>query len=465
MNFLRLILSLGLYNLALPAALFLLLPDAIIKLRKRGGKPKDLLQKAGRYPARIVRKISQMERPIWIHAVSVGETQVALKLIREIRSQAPDIQIVLSTTTTTAQQLAHDNLPDDDDFAIIYNPVDFPPTVERTLHLIRPSLIVLVEAEVWPNLCALARRRHIPLTLVNARMSHRSERRLRRMRFFVAPIFSLLDRVCIQEPRDLEQFAGVGMRREAIRHTGSIKFDPPPPPNEASIAAFRDLLRPLLLITGADTQVLLAASTFPGEEKLIGESFKVLRHQFPGLFLITAPRHAERAEEAVADLREIGLRPTLRSQLPLSSGEGDNKTAPRDCLVIDTTGELPRWQALATVVVIGKSFLAQGGQNPAEAAALGIPTVLGPHMQNFKALVNHMLAAGGTVQMNPGTELTPQLSHLLGDDKERERIGDAAKLALESHRGATTRAVALLLQEIPSHRLPEKQKARAVADS
>lgn len=450
MKLTRTILSLALYNLALPPALLFLLPGAILKLLRRGGKPKDLLQKAGRYPSRILRKITRMERPVWIHAVSVGETTIALKLIREIRAQSPGIQIILSTTTTTAQQVAHDSLPDTDDIAIIYNPIDFPPTVERALHLIRPSLIVLVEAEIWPNLCALARRRHIPLALVNARMSPRSERRFGRARFFVQPVFALLDRVCVQEQDDIERFADVGMRPEAICHTGSVKFDPPPAPSAESISPFRDLLAPLLP-AGSDSLVLLAASTFPGEERLVGESFKVLRHQFPNLFLIIAPRHAERADEALADLQGLGLQPELRSQLPLSSGPAHAESRP-DCLVIDTTGELARWQALATVVVIGKSFLAEGGQNPAEAATLGIPTVLGPNMQNFKALVAHMLSAGGTLQLDPTTELTPLLSRLLADKAQRTRIGAAAKTALESHRAATTRTVEILLNLLPPHR-------------
>lgn len=393
-----------------------------------------------------------MEHPIWIHAVSVGETAVAAKLIREIQARSPGVQIVLSTTTTTAQEVARNTLPDSADIAVIYNPVDFPPTVERALHLIRPSLIVLVEAEVWPNLCALARRRHIPLALVNARMSPRSQRRYERARFFVEPIFALLAQVCVQESADIVRFVGAGMRRESIRHTGSVKFDPPSAPSTDAVLTFRELLLPLLP-AGEGSPVLLAASTFPGEEKLVAESFLILRRHIPNLFLMVAPRHSERTIEALDDLQQLGLQVALRSQLPTVRDTFESTSRP-DCLLIDSTGELVHWQALATVVVIGKSFLAEGGQNPAEAASLGIPTVVGPHMQNFQALVTRMLAFGGTIQIDPSTELTPTLSKLFTNEHVRQKISEAASSALEPHRGATSRTVDSLLELLPSSRNP-----------
>jgi len=443
----RRLFSLIVYNLALPIALLCLLPNAIIKLRRRGGTPKDFLQKTGRYPTRILRKLARLERPIWIHAVSVGETNIAVKLIRQLRTERPEKAIVLSTTTTTAQAVAQQALPEandrDSDIALIYNPVDFPPTVERALHLIRPSLIILVEAEVWPNLCALARRRHIPIALVNARMSSRSEGRFRRAGALVRPIFSMLQKVCVQEPEDAERFGSVGFRPEAIVSTGSIKFDPPPPPDPDSIAPLRDLVSPLFPNT-AKSPVLLGASTFPGEEARIAESFKVLRHQFPDLFLIVVPRHTERAHEAVADLEKLGLKPGLRSELP-----PPHEFRP-DCIVVDTTGELARWQAIATIVVIGKSFLAKGGQNPAEAAALGVPTVLGPRMDNFAALVNHMKQADGTIQIvPPKNELTATLARLLESPERAAEIGANAKAALEPHRGATAKTATEVLSLLP----------------
>jgi len=438
----RRIFSLALYNLTLPFGLLAMLPSAIVKLRRRGGTPKDFLQKTGRYPSRILRKLAEMEHPIWLHAVSVGEANIAVKLIKELRRRQPNRPIVLSTTTTTGQQVAVAGLPEAEDIVVLYNPIDFPPTVERALHLIRPALIILIEAEVWPNLCIQAKRRHIPIALVNARMSPRSESRYRRARGLVAPVFSLLESVCVQEAEDIERFAGIGIPKEVIQHTGSIKFDPPPPPDPALIEPLNELLRPLIQWR-PDSRIILAASTFPGEEALIGESFKVLRHQFPELFLIVVPRHVERTKQVLADLDAIGLQAVRRTTLPIPDA------SEVDCLVVDTTGELSRWQALATVVVIGKSFLSTGGQNPAEAAALGIPTVLGPNMQNFDTLVAHMLRVDGTVQLGPTAELTPVLSNLLANEATARRIGENARAVLEPHRGATEKTAEVVLGLIP----------------
>src|SRR5262245_53757666 len=211
------------YNLFWPLGLLFFLPGYIAKMIRRGGYREKFGQRVGIYDSALWKRLSN-QSSTWLHAVSVGEVNIALKLANALRVLEPDLQCVLTTTTTTGFALARKTAPPW--IEVMYTPLDYWPIMRRAFSLIRPVRIVLVEAEVWPNLAAAAGARRIPLALVNARLSPRSERRYRRFRFFVAPTFRLLDLVCVPEQGDIERWAALGVPRNRIQVTGSIKFDP-----------------------------------------------------------------------------------------------------------------------------------------------------------------------------------------------------------------------------------------------
>ena len=211
------------YNLFWPIGLLFFLPGYLAKMIRRGGYREKFGQRLGIYDRELRVRLSKREST-WLHAVSVGEVNIALKLAHALRALEPDLCCVLTTTTTTGFALANKNAPPWID--VMYTPLDYWPIMRRAFSVIRPTRIVLVEAEVWPNLVALAHERRIPTILVNARLSPRSESRFRRFRFFVAPTFRLLDLVCAQEPEDVDRWAAIGVARDRIRAVGSIKYDP-----------------------------------------------------------------------------------------------------------------------------------------------------------------------------------------------------------------------------------------------
>src|SRR5437870_7774582 len=207
---------------------------------RRGGYREKFVQRLGIYHRDVHHRLAN-QRSTWLHAVSVGEVNIALKLANALRTLESDLRCVLTTTTTTGFALARKNAPPW--MEIVYTPLDYWPIMRRAFSVIRPARILLIEAEVWPNLAGEAHTRQIPLVLVNARLSPRSERRYRRFRFLVAPIFRLLDLVCVPEEEDIERWAALGVLPDRIHVTGSIKFDPDVQPQSQAVATtLRDVL-------------------------------------------------------------------------------------------------------------------------------------------------------------------------------------------------------------------------------
>ena len=419
------------YNLLWPVGLVFFLPRYLVKMFRRGGYREKFGQRLGFYDAAVREKLSG-KRSIWLHAVSVGEVRIALKLAAELRSLQPELHCVLTTTTTTGFAFANRNAPPL--IEVMYNPLDFWPIVRRAFAVIKPAKIVLIEAEVWPNLVAEAHRRRIPIVLANARLSPRSEKRFRRFRSFVAPTFRMLDRICVQEPADIERWTALGVDSNRIRRTGSIKFDP------SDLRVDRTSAENGLRDFKIDNHrpIFLAGSTHPGEEKILARTFLDLREKFPDLFLILAPRHVERAREILQEMEQLGLCATLRSRALEDSR--------LDCLIIDSTGELPNWYAVATVVFIGKSLAAIGGQNPVEPIAAGKPVVFGPHMENFAVLARELVNHGGAIQIQTGADLKQAVGDLLGGENLRKEMVERARATLEEHRGATALTARLIAE-------------------
>jgi 3-deoxy-D-manno-octulosonic-acid transferase len=429
--------ALRIYNFFFPLVFLALLPGFLVRMFRRGGFREKFGQRLGRYTAEDLVRFRSREW-LWIHSISVGETFVALKLAHALHELDPTIGILLSTTTSTgfaeACKAASEWLEP------IYNPIDARSIVRRALDALRPRQIILIEGEAWPNLVAECVRRGVSVSLVNARLSPRSERRFRKFRALTGPIFRLLDRICVPEPEDVARWQNLGADAARVTCTGSIKFDNPAATNPSRADEFRALLDPLGVTS--ETPIIVAGSTWAPEEKTLAALLPELRRDFPGCFLILVPRHVERCAEIQRELDALPLRVIRRSLLPLPLPKN------AEVLLVDTTGELRDWYALATIVFIGKSLpgIAQiGGQNPAEAAVLGKPIVFGPHMENFAALVAHLHAHSAAEQVPDTASLASRLRVLLADPAHRAALGQQARIALAAHAGATARTTALLL--------------------
>ena len=418
------------YNLFWPIGLLFFLPGYLVKMVRRGGYRKKFGQRLGIYDSDVRTRLSK-RRWTWLHAVSVGEVNIALKLAIALRALEPDLHCALTTTTTTGFALANKNAPSW--IEVMYSPLDYWPIMRRALAIIRPARILLIEAEVWPNLAAMAHARGAPVALVNARLSRRSERRFRRFRFFVARTFRLLDLICVQEQEDVDRWAALGVARGQIHHTGSIKYDPENADIDPTLP--RKVLRELKV---ESRPILFGGSTHAGEEEILGRIVRELDADLPELFLIVAPRHVERAPEVRRALEQLGLRVAVRTQLSMV-----NRTV--DCLLLDSTGELRNWYAVATVAFIGKSLIAHGGQNPVEPIMSGVPVIFGPNMENFAGLALSLIAHGGAVQIDSPSDLQRAIVDLLNDSRLRETLVANASAVLRQHAGAAARTAKLIV--------------------
>ena len=438
------------YRLLFPAVFLALLPGLIARMLRRGNYREKFGERFGILSPEM-RATLGTGGWTWIHAVSVGEMLMGLKLAQAMQAARPDLRVLISTTTSTGFSLARERLGPG--MALIYYPLDATGIVRRMLRAVRPSQVVLIDKELWPNMVAECYRRSIPVSIVNARLSPKSERGFLRWHRWVGPFFGMLEQVCVQESGDVDRWRALGGRPEALRCTGSLKFDFALP-ERSRVAEFRALLKNLGV--NERTPVLLGGSTFPGEEALLCRVLLKLRERLPELFLILVPRHVERTSAVEAEVRQAGLRAVLRSSLTTSAPNGQQEIggepealAPDcrpDVLIVNTTGELRDWYAVATVCFIGKSLCAVGGQNPAEPVLADRPVVFGPHMENFAALVQQFLAAGGAVQVRDEAGLASAVEPLLTDSALGSALAAKARRVLEFHQGANERTAALLLR-------------------
>ena len=417
-----------LYNLLFPVAFVLLLPKFLTRMMRRGGYRRHFEQRVGIYGKHTASRLTE-ERHIWIHAVSVGELFVALRFIEEYRKQHSEAWFAVSTNTSTGHALAEQKLDPRD--VLIYFPVDLPFVMNRVFKIIRPLKLILVEGEFWPNLVRQARRRGVPVSLINGRISDSSFKGYMALRPFTRRVLECIDPLCMQGRQDAERIIAMGARPEKVQTPGTAKYDLPPPAADADSQA-RAVLRKISVPDRA--LILLGGSTWPGEEAALGRIYKKLKPQYPELFLVLVPRHAERRDEAVRDLREQGISCVLRSQMK------DSAEKP-DVLLVDTTGELMSFYAAADVVFIGKSLCAHGGQNPIEPALFGKAVITGPNMGNFPAVMDDFRSAGALCQVAGVQELEETVARLLEDPAERARLGEAARNVVESHRGVIKKMV------------------------
>jgi len=424
------------YNVLFSVAYVVMLPQFLLRMKRRGGYRNRMGDRFGRYPEEVQARIREMAgHAVWVHAVSVGEVYVAGQVMAALRQKDPQIRFVFSTTSSTGWREA-ENLVGEAD-VLIYNPLDFPPCVRRALEVIRPRALILTESEIWPNLIRMCRRRGVPLFLVNARVSDRSAPGYRRLRFWFGPVLRMFTMIMAQSEMDKRRLVDAGADPAVIEVTGSFKFDVArrAPEKEAAAAAF--LARH---DCGAGRVVLLGGSTWPGEDAVLVAIYKRLRERFAGLRLVLVPRHFEKADAVQHEIEAAGLRCVRKSRETEGAGGGDT------VLVGDTTGELMGFYGKAQIVFVGKSLCEHGAQNMIEPCLCGAATLLGPNTENFRPVMADLLDAGAVVQVADAAELEREIARLLADESARLAQGARAVAAVERRRGVVARCAAILLR-------------------
>ena len=366
---------------------------------------------------------------IWIQAVSVGEVEVARRLLGELADF--DLPVIVSATTATGLALARKTLGDR--AVVTPCPVDLPVPVKRFLDTAKPRALVLVETELWPEMLHQAGRRGIPVAVVNARLSERSFVRYRRVRVLLKSLLAPLALVLARDESDARKFIDLGVNEDCVRVGGNVKYD-----------LLRDE-RPLSWAEGlsrwaGDRPIVVAGSTMEGEEEIVLNS---LNHYAAGArrpFLILAPRHPERFTEVASLLESRGLKTVRRSRWEESSESS------ADVFLLDTIGELARSYRYGAVAFIGGSLVSTGGHNPLEAALWGVPVLTGPHVHNFAEIYREMTAAGAARVVADDQEFGVVLGDWLGSPEKAHRAGKAGFEVIEQNRGAAARTATALME-------------------
>jgi 3-deoxy-D-manno-octulosonic-acid transferase len=427
------------YNFLFVIFFFLCAPYYFLKMRRRGNWKEGFSQRFGRYSSKIKQAITN-RHVLWIHAVSVGEVNVATQLIDALERRVPNLKIVVSTTTTTGMGELQNKLPSH--VERIYYPIDRQMYVGRALATIHPEAIVLVEAEIWPNFLWRAGDLNTPTFLVNARLSERSFRGYKRFGLLFRPIFRAFAGVGCQNEADAERLRELGCRPEAIRVVGSLKYDAAKL-DERCLLDVRKLLAQLGVHEHA--RLLIGGSTHAGEEAILAEVFVRLRQRFPDLFLVVVPRHFERGREAGRDVEARGVKFIYRKEITPST---QLKPGQVDCLLVNTTGELRRFYEHASAIFVGKSLTAEGGQNPIEPGALGKAMVFGPNMQNFEAIARSFVERKGAIQVRDAGELEAALAGLLADEARAAELGRNALAVVQENVGAIEHTVDMIVKHL-----------------
>jgi len=349
---------------------------------------------------------------IWVHAVSVGETLAARPLLTALKIRYPDKRLVISNVTETGREVALQLREPD---LCIYFPFDYRCAVRRTLLTIRPELVIVVETEIWPNFMAELQRRGIPSVLVNGRISDRSLGRYQRLSWFFRPVLARFTAFCMQSAEDARRITAIGAPAERVVVANNLKYDLPVAPLSA---AERSAIRARYRIP-PDATVIVAGSTHHGEDEPVVAVCRALLDSGSDLILVLVPRHPERSNEAALLLRKEGFDVTLRSRMeersvPFTAGEA---------LVVDRVGELMNFYTLADLVFVGGSLAPTGGHNLLEPASVGVPSLFGPNMTNFREITAMVLDAEAGIQVADGAELLTACAALLADDNRRSRLG------------------------------------------
>lgn len=417
-----------LYTAVLAAGLTVTAPAYAIRAARRGSGL-ALAERLGRVPAPAA--ALRGRRPVWVHAVSVGEVTAAAPLLRAIKTRYPTISLLVSTVTATGRQTVLERVPQAD--ATAYFPLDLPFAVNRALDAVQPGLFLSVETELWPNFLFALARRGVPAFLVNARLTERSARRYGWARSLFEPALAGVMGIAAQTVADAKRFASIGADPNRVLITGNLKFDQGKEEVEGAIRRDELGLAP-------DERLWVAGSTHPGEEAPILDAYRRVRAHEPRLVLLLAPRHLDRLGQVEALVRQSGCEPIRRS---VARGATRTGVGP-PVILLDTLGELAGIYAAAAVAFVGGTLTPIGGHNLLEPAARAKPVLFGPHTHKCEEIARALLDAGGGVRVDSADALAQALTRVLADDALRVRMGEGGREMVLRNRGAVDRTVAML---------------------
>ena len=447
------------YNILFGIVYVAMLPSFLLRMKRRGGYRARMGDRFGRYPNEILAALRHEPRttghepPIWIHAVSVGEVAVAGQLMRALRAKDPLIRFVCSTTSATGWKQAEGQMGPED--TLIYNPLDFGGCVRRALDAARPRAIILTESEIWPNFIRAAKKRGIPLFLINARVSDRSAPRYRKLRWFFGEVLRCFTKIFAQSDLDAKRLTDAGADPATVAVTGSFKFDVAKrnPPKEEELRAWI-----------GEGEILLGGSTWPGEDEVLLRIYAELAKTRPDVKLVIAPRHFEKADAVEANILKAGFGCVRRSKgvpgasclVPsaelkhedLRENNVPSTAHQAPVYLCDTTGEMMGLFGISTVAFVGKSLCEHGSQNMIEPCLCGVPTLVGPYTENFRPVMSDLLSADAILQVPDEEALKREILRLFADPAARAALGARAQAAVERRRGVVDRCADELLARL-----------------
>ena len=412
-----------LYNAGLLLLLIAMAPLLLLRPRWREG----LRERLGAGAAWVAGGLRGV-RPVWVHAVSVGEVIAVSRLVEELDAHLGRGAVVISTTTRTGQRLARERFGQQRCF---YFPLDLPWVARAAVRVLRPRLLLLAESELWPNVLTVCERERVPVLVVNARISDRSLPRYQRLQTLWQPFLRKLTLVLAQSEEDARRFVAIGVPPEHVRVGGNLKYDARPP----RLCALAQQVR-----AGLDSaaRVVVAGSTLENEEAVLLQAWPAICSQTPDAVLVLAPRHPERFDRVVVLAREYGAKLIRRSMWH------GGAVAPGTVFLLDSIGELAGMYGLADVAFVGGSLVAAGGHNPLEPARFGKPVLMGPHYENFRDAVD-LLEAASALKIVDRDSISATMVALLADSARASAMGARGRTVFAQQAGATERAVSAAL--------------------
>ena len=370
-------------------------------------------------------------RPIWVHALSVGEVLSALPLLQILQKRYKDRRVLLSVSTLTGFELAKTRLSGTR-WEVFFSPYDIPLVVSRMIDSVDPALMVIVETDIWPNMVYHLHHRRIPIVLANARLSPRTFSGYRKLRSIMGPTLRRISKICAQSGSEADRFYQLGVGRSRLVVTGNVKFDQVQTPvTEEQVSELAKRLG-----IGKKTPLLIAGSTHNGEEAILADAFQAIRRDYPTLRLIVVPRNPKRAASVDRMFTAAGF-----SCGRLSDSEQPQGIASPDVWVVDVIGVLRGLYRLSNISFIGGSLVKRGGHNPLEAAECGKPILFGPHMTDFPDISRKLKEGKGAIEVRTATDIHNELTYLMGAPEEAATMGQRAFAIYRANQGAVDRTL------------------------
>ena len=427
-----------LYNILMLTAAVVGLPFFAFRFIRERRFRERLRQNLGFFPADTLTRVVGRS-PVWFQAASVGEVVAASSIIREFKRQLPDIPVLISSGTISGYDMAQRIIPEAD--AVIFYPPDLPGMPDRIVGKILPRAYVPVETELWPNFIRSARKRSIPVIMVNGRIGERSVEHYRQMRRMFTKMLDTVVRFCMQSTVDAQYVIQLGADPHKVIVTGNTKYDQNY--SQVTTEEKKALRQELGLLE--NVPLLIAGSTHRGEEEILLEVLHQIQGRYPIVKMILAPRDVPRSGGIVELVRRAGFVAELRSQMSSLTAE---QRAEVRVVVLDSIGELGRFYSLADLVFVGGSLVSHGGHNILEPAAQGKPILVGPHMFNFRDTYALFSKRNACMTVLDGQELAQKILDLLQDKQAAEQMGREAAEIVAENQGAAVRTVEHLRQII-----------------